>query len=136
MALTYTWAQDNADDIVQFYFLKLKAKYLPLLMLALDLLLSGQGSMLTSGTGYVAGHLYLFLDVLYPSVSGHAKLISTPGFIKWLFPAPRGGVPRTTFGTVYQSAAREDAPASASASGFGRFSFSGPFQGKGRRLGD
>lgn len=161
IALTYTWAQDNGDTIVTFYFLKMKATYLPLLMLFLDLILGGQFSMLTSGTGYVAGHLYLFLDDLYPRVSGSPPLIKTPRLLHSLFPLPGqanggagAGMRQTPFGTAYNpafrrdaegkpSGARADSPAAAAAgassgasTGFGGFSFRSPFQGKGRRLGD
>ena len=141
IALTYTWAQDNADDVVTFYFLKLKASYLPLLMLLLDLILAGQRSMLISGTGYVAGHMYLFFDYLYPSVIGGRRILSTPRFLKSLFSSgsANDGVQRTAFGTAFRPATRDadtsSASSTATTSGFGRFSFSGPFQGKGRRLG-
>lgn len=137
-----------------FYFLKLKASYLPLLMLLLDLILAGQFSMLCSGTGYVAGHMYLFFDTLYPAYFGggaRSKLLSTPRILKLIFPqqtGPNSNVQRTAYGTAFHARDGGDASSSSSAgggaaagstataSGFGRFSFSGSFKGKGRRLGD
>lgn len=78
VALVYTWSQDHADTLVNFYFLQIKASYVPLLLLLVDLIMIGQHSMLISGTGYVAGHLYLFLDVLYPKAFGVLGLYQRP----------------------------------------------------------
>lgn len=109
-------------------------------MLLLDLIISGQISMLISGTGYVAGHMYLFFDELYPEVvGGNTKVISTPRYLKSLFPSPaESNVQNTGFGTAFKptkhNSKNSDTPASTS--GFSRFGFSSPFQGKGRRLGD
>lgn len=147
VALVYTWSQDHADTLVNFYFLQIKASYVPLLLLLIDLIMIGQHSMLISGTGYVAGHLYLFLDVLYPKVFGGAGLISTPKFLTRLLPPSASSTkasgaytaykpltkPGNTSGTASSSG---QSTSVGSSTGFGRFSLSsGSFQGKGKRLG-
>lgn len=151
LALVYTWCQDNSDDMVSFFFLRLQAFYLPLLMLGMDLLLAGQQGFICSLTGYLAAHMYLFFDYLYPA-SGGPRLIATPALFKAVFrPAGRAGAGVSTgYGTVFNSRGREgqssgtsassasSSSASGSASGFGRFALSSSdtFRGKGRRLGD
>lgn len=154
VALVYTWSQDHADTVVSFYFLKIKACYLPFLLLLLNLIVGGQRSMLISCTGYLAGHLYLFLDTLYPKAFGGPSLIWMPQFFKRLFPSkpfvtkaggaytaykpanpPKTG--NTTSSENNSGSSNTSASSTGSSTGFGRFSLSsGPFQGKGRRLGN
>ncbi|KAF5097152.1 hypothetical protein D0Z00_002490 [Geotrichum galactomycetum] len=156
VALAYTWSQDHADTVVSFYFLRIKASYVPVLLLLVDLIMFGQLSMLVSGTGYVAGHLYLFLDVLYPKAFGGSRLISTPQFLTRLFLSRASSTKANGAFTAYRPTAKTgnttgtasssgksssvgsgSASSTGSSTGFGRFSLSsGPFQGKGRRLGE
>lgn len=156
MALTYTWAQDNANTQVMFYVLKVKAVYIPFIMLLMALIMGGQPGFLMAGTGYIAAHLYYFLDTLYPLAvkkSWNKNLMEPPSFYYTLFPTyglpggngnsgpNTGGGPQSTgFGTVIKPKGGSTGYSSgSSSSGDGtagsRFNFSSPFKGKGQRLG-
>lgn len=133
-----------------FYVLKVKAIFIPVIMLMIQFVVGGQPAFLRAGTGFVAAHLYLFLDTLYPSFPGgrrFASIIDPPRFFYALFadPAGRAGssgganVAGFGYGSVVNSrpaaAAADAAAAPATTTGFGRFAFSSPFKGKGQRLG-
>lgn len=141
-----------------FYVLKVKAVFLPAIMLLIQLIVGGKYSFLRAGTGYLAAHLYLFFDSIYPSYGGASRpsfLVDPPAFYYKLFPTPghpgapggdgagrargvfsgfstQGGIKSQNTG----SSGASDASATGSSTGFGRFSMSGPFKGKGKRLGE
>jgi hypothetical protein len=131
MSLAYTWAQDNVNTPVTFYFLSLRSVYLPVLMLLLSLLLEGTPGALQMGAGYVSAHCYLFIDTIWPSVGG-GRYLRTPTVLRrWLPGRPAGAPP--SFGpssnggpTGQTSSASLSGPASG---------ISTRFQGRGRRLG-
>lgn len=137
-AIVYTWVQDNVDTLVTFYFLKMKACYLPFLMILMSLLLEGTPGALITGSGYVAGHMYLFCDYVYPLVHGGSRLMSTPRLLKqWIPGRPPGAANGSSFGQAFPPRDRQaQTPTQGSSTGasFGRFSRK--FQGKGHRLGD
>lgn len=134
LALTYTWAQENVGQPVTFYFFRVKAQFLPMLMLGVSLLMGGLQGFLQDGSGYLAAYLFFYFDTVYPRTRGR-RILATPQFLRNLVPtAPpqrgssSGGGVHTTFRP------RDQQQQTASSSGFSS-SFSGRFQGKGHRLG-
>eukprot|EP00027_Filamoeba_sp_ATCC50430_P010686 CAMPEP_0168562202 /NCGR_PEP_ID=MMETSP0413-20121227/11997_1 /TAXON_ID=136452 /ORGANISM="Filamoeba nolandi, Strain NC-AS-23-1" /LENGTH=183 /DNA_ID=CAMNT_0008593613 /DNA_START=128 /DNA_END=679 /DNA_ORIENTATION=- len=81
----YVWARRNPN--VQMNFLELlnfRAPYLPWVILGFGVLL-GQ-SPVSDILGIIVGHIYYFLEDVYPQTTGR-RLLKTPGFIKAIFAA-------------------------------------------------
>src|SRR5689334_21878318 len=107
------------------YHSNLQEKYLPWAFAAWDLLVGGTipyAALLGIGTG----HLYFFLERIYPQ-SGGARWINTPNFFRQLFPSRNFGRGNPGFGHVIPP--RQNQP-QASSGVFG----SSAFRGRGYRL--
>ncbi|KAG1697395.1 Derlin-1 [Nymphon striatum] len=77
LSVLYVWCQTNKDQIVQFWFgTQFKAMYLPWVLLAFNMILSGGGIM--ELVGIVVGHLYFFLMFKYPQDFGGRSWLTTP----------------------------------------------------------
>ncbi|CAG8455526.1 11470_t:CDS:2 [Ambispora leptoticha] len=86
MSIVYLWSQHNRDKIVSFLFgLTFKAVYFPFVLLAYEFLSRNGALPLSMIVGILAGHLYFFLDELYPA-SGGPRLIRTPQWLYRFFP--------------------------------------------------
>jgi hypothetical protein len=131
LALTYTWAQENIGQQVTFYFFRVKAQFLPMLMLGVSLLMGGFQGFLQDGSGYLAAYLFFYFDTIYPRTRG-TRILTTPQFLKNLVPSapPQRG----STGGVHTTFRPRDQQQTSSSSGFSS-SFSSRFQGKGHRLG-
>ncbi|CAH1101212.1 unnamed protein product [Psylliodes chrysocephalus] len=107
LSVLYVWCQLNKNTIVSFWFgTRFKALYLPWVLLAFNLVLSGGGIM--ELFGILIGHLYFFLMFKYPQELDGPALLQTPSFLKAFFPDQIGGV--HGFGTAPQRAATAAAP--------------------------
>lgn len=71
--MTYTTAQDHPEEPTAFYFFTLRAKFLPALMIFASLLMGGPEGALQAATGYLSGHLYLYLFTLLPAHIGSRR---------------------------------------------------------------
>ncbi|EOD47711.1 putative centromere microtubule-binding protein cbf5 protein [Neofusicoccum parvum UCRNP2] len=95
MAITYTFAQDNANRMVTFFVIQIQAKYLPYLLLLVTFVMGGTGAALIQGTGLLSSHLYDHLTRIWPTFGGGRNLITTPRIVKEFFggggvrPAPQ-----------------------------------------------
>ncbi|ODQ66442.1 DER1-domain-containing protein [Nadsonia fulvescens var. elongata DSM 6958] len=85
MALTYTWAQNNTEQPVEFFFVSCKAKHLPILKLVFESVVGSFSTALISATGLVAAHLYLYLDTIYPRTTGKRSPLKIPRFFYTVF---------------------------------------------------
>lgn len=127
MAITYTYAQDNATRMVTFFVVTIQAKYLPYLLLLVTFVMGGPGAAMHQGTGLLAAHLYDFLTRIWPTFGGGSNPVKVPRIVKEYFggggvrpaPAQRG------YGVAF------GAPGEARATGSSWSSSRGP----GRRLG-
>ncbi|KAJ3035706.1 hypothetical protein HDV00_003467 [Rhizophlyctis rosea] len=92
MAIVYIWSMYFREEDVNFmYGLRFKAMYLPWALLALNFLQTGEISALIPDViGIVAGHIYFFLDHIYPLQNDGQILIRTPQFLYQYFPPPAG----------------------------------------------
>ncbi|XP_023952938.2 derlin-1 [Bicyclus anynana] len=123
LSVLYVWCQLNKDIIVSFWFgSRFKAMYLPWVLLAFNLVISGGGVM--ELLGIMVGHLSFFLLFKYPQEFGGPAYLTPPAFIKRLFPDTRyvGG-----FGTAPQVRVPTD--------GIPRGMFGGHNWGRGQTLG-
>lgn len=105
LSVLYIWCQLNKDTIVSFWFgTRFKAMYLPWVLLAFNMIISGGGVM--ELVGILVGHLYFFLMFKFPQELGGPVLLQTPSILKQWFPDQIGGV--HGFGVPPQRAAAPD----------------------------
>lgn len=91
ISILYVWCQLNKYAIVNFWFgTQFKAMYLPWVLFAFNLIISGGGMM--ELLGILVGHLYVFLKFKYPQELGGPELLNTPEFLESYFPPQRGGI--------------------------------------------
>lgn len=75
--LVYVWSKRNRD--VQMRFMQMfnfTAPYLPWVLLAFSFLLHNNAVVDLMGIG--AGHLYFFLEDVYPQLEGGRRILITP----------------------------------------------------------
>ncbi|CAG8445404.1 5682_t:CDS:2 [Dentiscutata erythropus] len=121
MAIIYLWAQEFREAVVTFMFgLRFKGSYFPWVLLLFDVLRGGD--VLSTAIGIIAGHIYYYLQDLYPAAGG-PRLLNTPQLLYRYFPPSSSGV-RTSFGTAF-------APRNQNTAGEG----STHIWGRGQRLG-
>jgi hypothetical protein len=100
MAIIYLWSQYFKDAIVNFMFgIRFKGIYLPYVLLVLEILQIG--IPWASIVGLLTGHLYYYLQDIYPESSG-TRLLNTPQWLYQIFPpsANNDGGVRIAFGTI------------------------------------
>eukprot|EP01113_Clastostelium_recurvatum_P031581 TRINITY_DN3954_c0_g1_i3.p1 TRINITY_DN3954_c0_g1~~TRINITY_DN3954_c0_g1_i3.p1 ORF type:complete len:239 (-),score=27.21 TRINITY_DN3954_c0_g1_i3:77-793(-) len=97
--VVYVWARRNPNVRMSFLGLfTFNAPYLPWVILGFGMLL-GQSPLL-DGLGIVVGHVYYYLEDIYPTISNGRRILRTPQFLKTILDAP-----------VAQQAPRPPAPA-------------------------
>eukprot|EP00088_Acartia_fossae_P035346 TRINITY_DN36417_c0_g1_i1.p1 TRINITY_DN36417_c0_g1~~TRINITY_DN36417_c0_g1_i1.p1 ORF type:complete len:230 (+),score=50.48 TRINITY_DN36417_c0_g1_i1:130-819(+) len=128
LSCLYVWCQCNRDTIVNFWFgTQFKAMYLPWVLFAFGLIISGGG--VEELIGILVGHMYFFLMFKYPQDFGGPSLLSTPNIFYSWFPNRRGGV--SGYG---QAPASTAAPRGGDGGGGGAGFGGGHAWGQGRRL--
>ncbi|TGJ73234.1 hypothetical protein EYR41_000343 [Orbilia oligospora] len=121
IAFAYSWGQRNRGRNISFFFITIKAQWLPYAIAGITAIQSpGSAFILTSGI--ISAHAYEFLTVLWPRFGGGSNLLPTPSFLKWSFeggPGTRtGGVGGVrAYGTGFDARARDAGPAPARAQG-------------------
>lgn len=126
-ALIYLWSQVNRDQTVNFMFgLRFKGMYLPLVLIAYDVLMNNFNILMI--VGMAAAHVYWYMETSLPDQLGWRPL-ATPSFLLTFMPYSEGAMGGFTSGggTSYQAK-----PASASSSTAGTTFKS---WGKGNKLG-
>jgi len=83
--IVYVWARRNRHARMNFLgFFNFTAPYLPWVLLGFSALLGGNG--LVDIVGIAIGHLYYFLEDVYPfMVPSRARLLKTPRFLEHMF---------------------------------------------------
>lgn len=132
LAYAYTYAQDNPTRQVSFFILTFDAKYLPLALLFLTLIMENTDAALAQATGLIAAHLYDFLTRIWPTFGGGTNYITTPATVKRWF----GGGPGTAQARGYGFAQAPRAAADTTSTGRTTGASTGPQWGPGRRLGE
>lgn len=78
LAIIHLWGRHADNVTVSLYgFIKIPAKYFSLALLCLDIVIKG-GFSSADALGLVGGHLYYFLDSVYPSMPQGKNLIFVP----------------------------------------------------------
>ncbi|KAK6349676.1 hypothetical protein TWF696_005955 [Orbilia brochopaga] len=114
VALSYSWGQRNRGKPLKFFFVQIKAQWLPFCIIAIAALQAPSSSLVLM-TGIISAHAYEFLTVLWPKFGGGTNLLPTPNWLKWSFEggpgtrsASAGG--QRNYGTAFDSRA-QNAPA-------------------------
>jgi len=119
----------------------MRAKFLPLAMLAMTFVMAGPDPTLKQAMGLVAAHLYDFLTRIWPNHGGGTNYLQTPAVISRAFGADSRVPQARNYGSVIPGRpapqGRTAAPSAAGATSTG-WSSSVPSwnsRGSGRRLG-
>lgn len=82
--LVYVWSRRNPYVRMNFFgLLNFQAPYLPWVLFAFSLLLGN--SVIVDLMGIVVGHIYYFLEDIFPREQGGFKLLKTPRFLYVIF---------------------------------------------------
>ncbi|XP_017744984.1 derlin-3 isoform X2 [Rhinopithecus roxellana] len=85
--LVYVWSRRSPRVRVNFFGLfTFQAPFLPWALMGFSLLLGN--SILVDLLGIAVGHIYYFLEDVFPNQPGGKRLLLTPGFLKLLLDAP------------------------------------------------
>lgn len=85
--LVYVWSRRNPYVRMNFFgLLNFQAPYLPWVLLGFSLLLGN--SIIVDFIGIVVGHIYYFLEDVFPNQAGGFRILQTPRLIKYLFESP------------------------------------------------
>lgn len=85
--LVYVWSRRNPYIRMNFFgLLNFQAPYLPWVLLGFSLLLGN--SVVVDLMGIAIGHIYFYLEDVFPQQPGGFRMLKTPSFIKWIFEGP------------------------------------------------
>lgn len=85
--LVYVWSRRNPYTRMNFFgLIDFQAPFLPWVLLGFSVLLGN--TVWVDLMGMAVGHLYYFLEDVFPSQRGGFKVLKTPQFLKSLFDAP------------------------------------------------
>ncbi|BFZ04795.1 hypothetical protein BsWGS_07834 [Bradybaena similaris] len=85
--LVYVWSRRNPYIRLNFFgLMNFQAPFLPWVLLGFSLLLGN--SIIIDLMGIAIGHVYFFLEDVFPQQRGGFKVLRTPGFLKFLLDPP------------------------------------------------
>ncbi|XP_063081922.1 derlin-3 isoform X2 [Cavia porcellus] len=85
--LVYVWSRRSPQVRVNFFgLLTFQAPFLPWALMGFSLLLGN--SIIVDLLGIAVGHIYYFLEDVFPNQPGGKRLLLTPGFLKLLLDNP------------------------------------------------
>lgn len=85
--LVYIWSRRNPYVRMNFFgLLTFKAPFLPWVLFGFSLLLGN--SVTVDVIGIAVGHVYYFLEDVFPEQPGGFRILKTPGILKSIFDAP------------------------------------------------
>ncbi|XP_035306779.1 derlin-3 isoform X2 [Cricetulus griseus] len=86
--LVYVWSRRSPHVRVNFFgLLNFQAPFLPWALMGFSMLLGN--SVLTDLLGIIVGHIYYFLEDVFPNQPGGKRLLLTPNFLKLLLDDPQ-----------------------------------------------
>ncbi|KAM9793644.1 derlin-2 isoform 1-T1 [Syngnathus typhle] len=85
--LVYIWSRRNPNVRMNFFgLLNFQAPFLPWVLMGFSLLLGN--SIIIDLLGIAVGHVYFFLEDVFPNQPGGGRWLKTPSIIKMLFDTP------------------------------------------------
>ncbi|KAL7377335.1 hypothetical protein ABVT39_026096 [Epinephelus coioides] len=85
--LVYVWSRRNPNVRMNFFgLLNFQAPFLPWVLMGFSLLLGN--SIIVDLLGIAVGHVYFFLEDVFPNQPGGGRWLKTPSIIKMLFDTP------------------------------------------------
>ncbi|KAM9440763.1 derlin-2 isoform 1-T1 [Clarias gariepinus] len=85
--LVYVWSRRNPNVRMNFFgLLNFQAPFLPWVLMGFSLLLGN--SIIVDLLGIAVGHVYFFLEDVFPNQPGGGRWLRTPSFLKMLFDTP------------------------------------------------
>lgn len=82
--LVYVWSRRNPYVRMNFFgLMNFQAPYLPWVLLGFSLLLGN--SVIVDLMGIAVGHIYYFLEDIFPQQPGGFRILRTPAFFKAIF---------------------------------------------------
>ncbi|MEQ2203983.1 hypothetical protein XENOCAPTIV_006179, partial [Xenoophorus captivus] len=85
--LVYIWSRRNPNIRMNFFgLLNFQAPFLPWVLMGFSLLLGN--SIIVDLLGIAVGHVYYFLEDVFPNQPGGGRWLKTPSIIKMLFDTP------------------------------------------------
>ncbi|KAG9354642.1 hypothetical protein JZ751_001355 [Albula glossodonta] len=109
--LVYVWSRRNPYVRMNFFgLLNFQAPFLPWVLMGFSLLLGN--SIVVDLLGIGVGHIYFFLEDIFPNQPGGRKLLMTPGLLRLLFDTPEedpaySPLPEEHVGEPWQGAREE-----------------------------
>jgi len=89
MVIVYVWSRKNPDVQMSFMFgIQFKAAYFPWVLIGFNFLMGG--SPILEIIGVIIGHIYFYLEDVYP-LTGGRRVLQTPQFLLNIFPPLYGG---------------------------------------------
>jgi Derlin-2/3 len=83
--IVYIWGKKNAQQLINLVdVLHIKGSSLPFLLMISSHFMK-QKTLKLDLMGIIAGHLYYYLEEIYPRLSGGHRVISSPNIIRTLF---------------------------------------------------
>lgn len=79
----YIWARRNPYTLLSFLGFIIRAPFIPWVFAGFSILLGGE--VQSDLVGIVVGHVYYFLEDVFPLQEGGFKLLNTPEFMKRIF---------------------------------------------------
>jgi len=85
--LVYVWSRRNPYIRLNFFgLMNFQAPFLPWVLLGFSLLLGN--SVIIDLMGIAIGHMYFFLEDVFPQQQGGFKVLKTPSFLKYILDPP------------------------------------------------
>ncbi|GAB5580391.1 derlin-2 isoform X3 [Prionailurus iriomotensis] len=85
--LVYVWSRRNPYVRMNFFgLLNFQAPFLPWVLMGFSLLLGN--SVIVDLLGIAVGHIYFFLEDVFPNQPGGIRILKTPSILKAIFDTP------------------------------------------------
>ncbi|EDL12639.1 Der1-like domain family, member 2, isoform CRA_c, partial [Mus musculus] len=85
--LVYVWSRRNPYVRMNFFgLLNFQAPFLPWVLMGFSLLLGN--SIIVDLLGIAVGHIYFFLEDIFPNQPGGIRILKTPSILRTIFDTP------------------------------------------------
>eukprot|EP01095_Lingulamoeba_sp_RSL-Kostka_P006473 TRINITY_DN202_c1_g1_i1.p1 TRINITY_DN202_c1_g1~~TRINITY_DN202_c1_g1_i1.p1 ORF type:complete len:237 (-),score=45.10 TRINITY_DN202_c1_g1_i1:216-926(-) len=86
LMIVYVWGRRNPNNIINILGIySVRAPYLPWVLVGFGLLLGGFHAIFDDILGIIVGHVYFYLEDIYPQYRPGRRILKTPNFLKQWF---------------------------------------------------